>query len=429
MQRHLGLSDAQYAYLVAGLYTAYSVPNFVLPCICSFAAQRYGEKRILMLTLGIAVLGQLVFAASLHEGMQPLMIPGRVLIGIGSEVPGVIANAIVTRWFYDEHLTLALAMLLCISRLGSVATSVVIPRLTGAYSIPTATWISTIIALTVTSSCAIYILIMGNAVSEKEEEKFPVPCYRESFSRLPGVFWLLSIICVATYGCLVPFNNSAQRFLASRFYDGNESAAGLAVGIPNTLVGVLALPFGLLLELPRLRSCRSPILFSGGLILIAHLCFLQTIGPVIPLVLLGVGYASFTVAFWPMVASIILNHIVEAPESCTPLLEASRTSYEHPNLGLDRVSGESEENLSGLGKGANDSLVVIGYGIMTSLLNLSMGVVPILLAGMETWCGFSGLGIVFVALATISVIASTRLVSLDREAKMTKKQTGCPGAE
>jgi MFS family permease len=99
LQKHLGLSDAQYAYLVAALYTAYAIPNFVLPCISGFAAQRYGEKRVLMLSIGIAVLGQIIFVAGLHGERRPILVFGRTLLGIGSEVPGVIASDIVTRWF------------------------------------------------------------------------------------------------------------------------------------------------------------------------------------------------------------------------------------------------------------------------------------------------------------------------------------------
>jgi nitrate/nitrite transporter NarK len=126
----------------------------------------------------------------------------------------------------DRTLALALAVLLCISRVGSVATSIVTPRLTQAYGVLTATWISTVVAVVVTLSCAAYLLIMDTAASKRAKI---VPSYKESIHHFPRVFWLLAIICVATYGCLGPFNNSAQRFLSSRFYDGDERAAGLAV--------------------------------------------------------------------------------------------------------------------------------------------------------------------------------------------------------
>jgi len=171
----------------------------------------------------------------------------------------------------------------------------------------------------------------------------------------------------------------------------------------------------MLLELPRFNNYPSTILLSGGLLLVAHLCFLlQITGPVIPLVLLGIGYASFGVAFWPAVANSILDNPVTEPELHTPFLAANEISQGNPTLGLDGAAEELGDNASDLRKGGGEDLVVVGYGIMTSFLNLSTGVVPILLAGMEVLAGYSGIEMVFVALATISVFASVRLVKIDR---------------
>ena len=75
------------------------MPNFVLPCVSGIAVNRYGEKHILMLSLGAAVIGQLIFGAALQARSRSMLVFGRVMIGIGSEVPGVIVSDIVTRWF------------------------------------------------------------------------------------------------------------------------------------------------------------------------------------------------------------------------------------------------------------------------------------------------------------------------------------------
>ncbi|TAQ89032.1 hypothetical protein B7494_g2619 [Chlorociboria aeruginascens] len=56
-------------------------------------------------------------------------------------------------------------------------------------------------------------------------------------------------------------------------------------------------------------------------------------------------------------------------------------------------------------------LVIIGYGIGTSLINLSLTVVPMVLAGSETWAGYFGIEVVFVGLAGIGTIAAIRLKS------------------
>ncbi|KAL2062259.1 hypothetical protein VTL71DRAFT_6525 [Oculimacula yallundae] len=436
LQHHLGLSDSQYAYLVAALYTAYATPNFILPGLCGFAVRRYGERRVLMLSLAIAVLGQTIFAASLHGKSQPRwgLVTGRLFVGIGSEVPGVIASDTVTRWFRGRTLALALAILLCISRLGSVATSVLTPRLTKEYGVTGATWVSTSIAILVSLCCAAYLSLVTSDTSAETSEPEPLTLstYKNSLRRFPRVFWILAVICFASYGCLGPFNNSAQRFLSSRFYKGDERAAGLAIGIPNTLSGVLVLPFGLLLDHPRLKNYPSAIFLSSSLLLSAHSCFLlQVAGSIFPLVMLGVAYALFGTAFWPAVASCILDAptiVPDRPELLTAYIPrhtfhltsddpevilrdtALQSNAETPRLSVESTYTSTYPNT----ETGNEDLVVIGYGLLTSILNVSMGVIPIILAGMENLAAFTGLEIVFVTLAGISLCAAGKLWKLER---------------
>lgn len=99
LQVYLRLTDNQYGYLVSALYTAYAVPNFFLPFLSGFAVQRYGEKKILLLCFGVLVVGQTIFAAAVQGEYRSLLVFGRIMIGVGSEIPGVIAHEIVTRWF------------------------------------------------------------------------------------------------------------------------------------------------------------------------------------------------------------------------------------------------------------------------------------------------------------------------------------------
>ncbi|KAK0105288.1 hypothetical protein ONS95_004328 [Cadophora gregata] len=427
LQHHLSLSDGQYGYLVAALYTAYAAPNFILPCICGFVANQYGQKRILISSLAIVVLGQAIFAASLQGGKKGSwgLVVGRVFVGIGSETPGVIASGAITRWLHGRTLALALAILLCISRLGSVATSILTPRLTEEYGVIAATWMSTCLAWAVTLPCATYLVLVDVDIAAEKSKPLALSNYTNSLRRFPRVFWILAIICTTSYGCLGSFNNSAQRFLSSIFYQGDERAAGLAVSIPNTLSGVLVIPFGLFLDHPRLKNYPVAIAFSSGLLLIAHLCFLfQIRDPGLSLVALGVGYASFGTAFWPAVASCILDGQAHIPESEPLSSLVTDHSYEqeqqnldgtYPEIGHDsdvEIPSLREEHLPGMvTNNGNEDLVVIGYGITTSLLNLSMGVVPIILAGMELLAGFTGTEMVFVALAGISLCASGKLIN------------------
>jgi hypothetical protein len=100
-------------------------------------------------------------------------------------------------------------------------------------------------------------------------------------------------------------------------------------------------------------------------------------------------------------------------ESLIPRLEEQAGDS---NLPVDservHIAGDSQVN----GRvGTNEDLVVIGYGIITSFSNLSMGIVPIMLAVMEVWAGYSGLEMVFVGLSVIVLSASTRLINIWRD--------------
>jgi hypothetical protein len=119
-----------------------------------------------------------------------------------------------------------------ISSLGSVANSNLTPRLTDTYNTLTATWFSSSLALGLVALSALYVVTMDvNEQSTEEEKKERVI---ESIRRLPRSFWYIASICLTGYACLLPFFNSAQRFIASRFYEDDQTIAGLAVRYYHT---------------------------------------------------------------------------------------------------------------------------------------------------------------------------------------------------
>lgn len=113
-----------------------------------------------------------------------------------------------------------------ISSLGSVANSNLTPRLTDTYGALEATWFSSALALVLVALSALYVVIADVEESSRKEgeEKFI-----ESIRRLPRSYWYIASICLTGYACLLPFFNSAQRFIASKFYADNQTIAGLAV--------------------------------------------------------------------------------------------------------------------------------------------------------------------------------------------------------
>jgi hypothetical protein len=187
---------------------------------------------------------------------------------------------------------------------------------------------------------------------------------------------------------------------------------------------------GLLLEIPVLRNYSLALLLSQILMLVAHVLFLMNYsGLIVPLSVLGVGNALFSAGIWASVSVSILQaqspaymsleleslrmeeqeHVagseIEEAERNLPMLEAETDTLDSEGLlGIDSSRLVVENTVHG-----ND-LVMIGYGIITSLMSISIVVVPIFLAAAEGTAGFSGLEIVFVVLASIGVCTSLGLV-------------------
>lgn len=132
---------------------------------------------------------------------------------------------------------LALAMNISTWRFGSVANSIIIPRLTKTHGVVAADWMGTGLSIGVSLLSALYLVSIRNserkdAMSEEAhgegEETERNVNVRSSLFDYPYVFWQVGIICMLGYGAINTFTNSAQRFLAFTFYAGDQRAAGSA---------------------------------------------------------------------------------------------------------------------------------------------------------------------------------------------------------
>ncbi|KAL4978111.1 major facilitator superfamily domain-containing protein [Aspergillus desertorum] len=427
LSKHLSLPDRQYAYLVSVLYTVYAIPNTVLPFLTGPAVQRFGERALLLtITLNIT-LGQLLFALALHTKFELGMIVGRVLIGLGGEVVGVLGCEIITRWFQDKSLSLALAINLGAGRLGSVANTTIVPRLIELYGVASATWAATALSLSVAAVGATYLLTItkpGTDQTRVRDGDAPKSIVALSFRQFPPGYWQLALICLLSYGCLNTFTNSAQRFLAMRYYQGDQRAAGSALSILFICSGSLVPPFGLLLDSLSSTNYPRALITSNIFLISAHAIFLTgtSASPILPLCLLGAADALFGVSFWASVVRCLLplplaneTHVHE-----TPLLKTedgrteqafesnlSSTIPDHPESAGEDVGDERRAARPAVYR--SDAVRTLGLGIMSSLLNTSTAVVPVALAVMENLAGLLGLEAVFLALALAGFLAAMRL--------------------
>ena len=127
----LGMSYAVLGTLV-GLYLLPGVA-FALPG--GWLGRRFGEKRIVLLGLGLMTLGGALLALSGH---RTAMMAGRVVSGTGAVLLNVLLTKMTADWFAGREILTAMGILLMSWPLGIAFAMVLLPTLAEAYAWPAA---------------------------------------------------------------------------------------------------------------------------------------------------------------------------------------------------------------------------------------------------------------------------------------------------
>ncbi|KAG0030714.1 hypothetical protein BGZ81_002254 [Podila clonocystis] len=462
LQEYLGLPYNEYQYLLSTLYSVYSLPNTVLPFLFGHMVDRFGPQRVLLGLSGCVCLGQTIFAMGVEKRQIWMMLAGRAIFGVGGESCGVAQASMTTMHFRGHELAFALGLNLCIARFGSVVNTLVTPWAEQKWGVPTAVWIGTL-SCVMSFLSAVWLVVLnmpvaGSAdVSKEEGESTPLLSVQDTtltdtastryltpttsrdedanphtdrspiINHLPGMlrreasftesvhsvrfapgyaksgirpslhiltdqatlehnnrhlwwhqwwddmrffpltFWLLCAMTVLLYGTVVPFNNIASDFLQSKWYPGNPRKATAVMGIPDTLGAILVPAFGIVVD--RYGGRASTLIASALIMIIVHstLAF-TTLSPIYAFTLLGIAYTMYGVALWPSIACVV-------------------TSELH------------------LGK---------GYGISSSFLNISLTLVPPIVATIRVNSeDFLPVEIFFISMGICGVLVGYVLKQID----------------
>jgi len=118
------VSAAKYGYL----YSVYAIPNLILPLFGGILFDKYGNRVCLMWFTSLLMLGQGIFTFGGYKMKYWVMLLGRAVFGIGSESMYVGQASIVSDWFMNYEMPLAMAMTSCIPLCGSFIGGSIIPR-------------------------------------------------------------------------------------------------------------------------------------------------------------------------------------------------------------------------------------------------------------------------------------------------------------
>lgn len=123
IESNLNVTSQEYGFL----YTIYAIPNTILPLVGGLLLDKIGQRTALILFTILLCTGQGIFMLGGYRESFTLMLIGRGIFGIGCESMYVGQSAIVSSWFINYELALAISMISCIPLCGSFLNGALVP--------------------------------------------------------------------------------------------------------------------------------------------------------------------------------------------------------------------------------------------------------------------------------------------------------------
>ena len=269
--RDLGLGFADVGFLV-GLYM---LPGILLAIPGGWLGERFGDRRVVVIGLGLMVVGGVM------AGLAPsysLVLAGRLVSGIGGVLLNVLMSKMITDWFIEHELVLAMAIFanafpigvgLALMSLGSLAEH--------------AGWAASLLASAAAAGAALLLVAIVYRPHPNDGKGRAVLDGRHRISRreaavvsIPGAIWGLTN---GAYTIMVSF---APILLMTGGRD--IGAAGLLVGAFTWLVVVSVQLGGFIAQ----RWGHQSHLMTGSIVgWCAALLLVPAIDPTLPLLACG----------------------------------------------------------------------------------------------------------------------------------------------
>jgi len=302
------------------LYSAYSLPNIILPFFGGIITDKLGVGKTMTIYSLFIIFGQLICTLGALFGRFSLLVTGRILFGIGGESLGVVQSVIAAKWFKGKELAFALGMFLCFGRIGNIANSSISPRayfwvgghLWGPFLLGSLTCIGSMFAGSSMASL--------DEKADLEEGETGRGDSDDGFKwgdlkKFKLIFYLLLINCGLYYGASAGLVNNLNDLLVQRFGFTPQSA-GDAIIIVHAFALMVTPLFGFYSDY---RGGKLTIILLSYLILFGlHgvLAYLpdshsgQVTKPILALLIsLGLTTAAYGAVFWPCVPLIVRQNL------------------------------------------------------------------------------------------------------------------------
>ena len=301
------------------LYSIYSIINIFIPFFGGTLIKIFGNKNMFIVFGLVIVLGQFIVYLGCKYNSIYTMLFGRIIFGFGGENLNVSQMSCVVEWFYKSENSFPMGLTLTISRVGSFANDVLSPIFTGEEKDKNGHLNATNafkfgLYFSIFSLINILIMYILDYLKTKELNKniiYDVENVEINKSnsnsvvflikQLNLIFWIISILILLTYGCLMPFNYMAVGFFTNNF-NISKKLSGALMGTPF-LMGAIFVPLlGIFVDK---YGFRTELVLSSGLFLLASFILFIFMKPYFPLIILGFGYSIFACILWPAISVVI----------------------------------------------------------------------------------------------------------------------------
>ena len=323
LQSQFSFLGENFEYYYNLLYSVYSIVNIFIPFIGGTLIEVFGNKNMFLAFGIIIVIGQfIVYLGCKYDSIYTMLV-GRVIFGLGGENLNVSQMACVVEWFYKSENSFPMGLTLTISRVGSFVNDVLSPRFAGETRDEDGFLNATNafkwgFYFSIFSLINIIIMVILDHYKSKELKNRIIPLNNTEIEgvginndnsiinlvkKLNLIFWILSLLILTAYGCLMPFNYMAVGFFTNN-YNISKNLAGTLMGTPF-LMGAIFVP--LLGAFVDKFGYRAEMVLCSGFFLLSSFILFNIMNPYIPLMLLGFGYSIFACFLWPAISIAVVN--------------------------------------------------------------------------------------------------------------------------
>lgn len=296
------MKDVSFSNAQAGiLMGAYAIPGIFLPFIVAYLANRFDLKKLLIAALVIMIMGLVAFS---FASSFSLLVLYRLVAGIGATVLAVLAPLLITMFFNQRNMGIAMGIYNIAVPLGTVIAANLFGSLGQLLG-----WRTVLLGVAGFLAVALILIIFVLSLQKNEGSANSSDLSKKSAPKFKGSLslWFLAVVWL-----LANFQLLGYVTFGSQFYQSiglSDQRAGFLTSLIMLGSIFLAPITGIAFDK---TGRKKPYLFIGSVIILVSFALMAAHFPGLPVwaVALGIGFAPIPVFVFAYLPEIVKPHEV-----------------------------------------------------------------------------------------------------------------------